>query len=400
MAENPLTYSISGVNYDMMDPFKIVCQKAAITTAGNIERFNELGLGIHEITASRGESAYEIEFTHLHRVPRFRIAHVEEGLGTKNEVADQMRQLQDKLTMAEEARKILGKSFYRGIAIDNAAMILNDLSTRGASPLSFMLHVAAYPADWFTDEERNNDLIEGTVDACNQARCTWGGGESPALRDIINPGHALLSGSAIGLSFPSHNSFFFYEYHWQEPFEQEGLRIILLGSSGPHANGITLLRKDLVERLPKGYEFELYDGQTYGEAVLAPTVIYSRLIDEVLSSGLHLAYAIHISGHGWRKLMRAQRELTYVIDKIPEPQPIFKLVQQVSGMTNGQMYGDYNMGAGFALFVAGRDTQAVVQKATDLGYSALDAGYIEKGPRKVIINPLGVVFEGSTLQIR
>lgn len=400
--ENPLTYSDSGVNYDLMDPFKIACQKAALQTSQNMNRFSKFGLGVSEVTESRGESAFEIEFNvrsateaFLPQYQTFRIAHVEEGLGTKNEIADQMRQLQDKIFLAEDAQKTFGKSFYRSIAIDNAAMILNDLSTVGASPISFLLHIAAESSEWFTDKEKTTDLIEGTVEACNQARCNWGGGESPTLRDIINPGHCLLSGSAIGLEFPRH--------HGDLKANQisEGNHIILLGSSGPHANGITLLRKGLLDRLPNGYETMLPDGQTYGEAILAPTVIYAQLIDALLDEPeVFINYALHISGHGWRKLMRAQRELTYVIDKVPTPQPIFQLIQEVSDMSNEQIYGDYNMGAGFALITTERSVNKILEISQNLGYSALDAGYIERGPRQVVIEPLHIEFEGKSLQIR
>lgn len=388
-----LQYSDSGVNYDLMDPFKIACQKAAITTAKNLERFSRsYGLYIHEITESRGESAYEVEI-HSGLPTRLRIAHVEEGLGTKNEIAFQVRNLQVKIETAEEVSRQLGQSFYRGIGIDNAAMILNDLATRGASPVSFLLHVAAYPSDWFSDEQRNADLIAGTVEACNQARCSWGGGESAALRDIINPGHAVLSGSAWGLIFPTFGTL-------SASRIEEGDRILLFGSSGPHSNGITLLRTSAMERLYYGYNTLISGDQTYGEAVLAPTIIYSRLMDEVIEKTTYPHYAVHISGHGWRKLMRAQREFTYVIDKIPEPPPVFKLIQDVTGMTNEQIYGDYNMGAGFAIFVEPQSVSNIMKIANSLGYKALDAGYVEVGPRRVVIKPVGVEFKGDTLQIR
>lgn len=392
--ENPLTYSDSGVNYDLMDPFKIACLKAAATTAKNIDgKFSRYGLSTIEVAESRGESAYEVEVS-TDRPMSYRLAVVEEGLGTKNEIAEQMRQLQSKIDLSDLLRAIYGKSFYRTIAQDNAAMILNDLSTRGAIPLSFMLHVAAYPGEWFTDEERNADLIDGTRVACNIASCSWGGGESPTLRDIINPGHSLLSGSALGLKFSDRNGDF------SERNIQEGDRIMLFGSSGPHANGITLLRTKLLERLPQGYETPLSNGQTYGEAILAPTEIYAPLMDHIFVSQARINYAVHISGHGWRKLMRPQREFTYVIDKVPEPQLIFKLIQDVSGMSNEQIYRDYNMGAGFAVFADPLHVSEILRVANYSGFQALDAGHVEAGPRRVIIDPLGVEYKGESLQIR
>ncbi len=395
---SPTTYPDSGVNYDLMDPFKIACQEAALSTGKNIDRFRKENLSVKEIAESRGESAYQVELSLVSGIISdgpfpIRIAHVEEGLGTKNEVAMQTRALQEKLNLAEDIRDMLGRSFYRGVAIDNAAMILNDLSTAGVSPISFLLHVAAYPSSWFADEERNHDLIQGTLDACNLARCSWGGGESPALRDIINEGHAVLSGSAWGIGF---------SWNRLNPmYLEEGDRIVLVGIDGPGANGITLLRTTIKDRLAKGYETLLSDGRTYGEAILAPTPIYARLVDALSDQKVRVNYAVNITGHAWRKIMRSSREFSYYIDKVPEAPEVFKLIQEVSGMSNEQIYGDYNMGAGFALFTRPDMAGQAVRIAKDLGYKAFDAGVVEKGPRRVVIGPpVNVTFSGEALQIR
>src|SRR4051812_9220650 len=79
-----MTYKDTGVNYDAMDPFKKKCQLRAARTSNNALR-----LGISSVEWSRGESAY------LAEVPRSviysHIGHVEEGLGSKNLVADAVR---------------------------------------------------------------------------------------------------------------------------------------------------------------------------------------------------------------------------------------------------------------------------------------------------------------------
>src|SRR5688572_8599329 len=92
-----LSYEASGVNYDQLDAFKRACQRAAATTAGALAAH-----GLSEPAGVRGESAYLIES------PEEYLAHVEEGLGTKNLVADAM------LALA-------GRSFYRNIGIDTVA---------------------------------------------------------------------------------------------------------------------------------------------------------------------------------------------------------------------------------------------------------------------------------------
>ncbi|MBI4036454.1 phosphoribosylformylglycinamidine cyclo-ligase [Candidatus Daviesbacteria bacterium] len=373
-----LLYEASGDNYKIKDPFKILALNYARKTAKNLKRFARYNIAISEISHSRGESAYQIQIKSS-KVIDFRIAHVEEGLGTKNVGAD-------------ELEKIYGGSFYESVAIDNAASIFNDLSTTGAAPLSFMLHLAAYPTEWFTNFKRATALFKGTVSACNLAGASWGGGESATLRDIISTGRSLLSGSATGLIIPS-----------EKALTEDKLvardHIILLESSGVHTNGITLLRKELLKRLPKGYQTKLSDGTTFGEALITPSTIYSKFVEEAVHQ-TEIHYAVHITGHGFRKLMRASKNFTYVIKKMPKPQPIFKLIQQYSSSSDFDMYGSYNMGVGFALFVPPKSVDKIITIGKKMSIPALDAGYVEKGPRKVVIEPLGIEFRGESLQIR
>lgn len=168
-----LTYSGSGVDYGALDPFKRLAQELAGQTAANIARF-----GFSEVAASRGESAYLIE------TPEYYLAHVEEGLGTKNLIADEMLCL-------------TGRSYYAGIAQDTVAMIVNDLVTLGALPISVAMHLGVGDSEWFKNETRYRDLAQGWRKACDLARCNWGPGETPGLKDVVNPQIAVLAGSAL-----------------------------------------------------------------------------------------------------------------------------------------------------------------------------------------------------------
>lgn len=255
-----------------------------------------------------------------------------------------------------------------------------------------MLHVAAYPNEWYADLKRWQGLIEGTLAACNLAGASWGGGESATDRDIIVSGKSLLSGSATGIIFPASKVL-------SEEKLEEGDRIVLLESSGVHANGITLLRRELLTRLPQGYKTKLSDGRSYGEVLITPTVIYSKIVEEVvINSNAH--YAVHITGHGWRKIMRANKPFTYVLEKILNPQPIFETIQQYSNSSQKEMYDTYNMGAGFALFVPEKEVEKVIKIAKKNKIKALDAGYIKKGPKQIIIEPLAITFFSDDLNIR
>ncbi len=374
--DKPMTYAGVGVEYDAMDPFKIAAQMAGRETARNIRR-----LGMEEVHGTRGESAYLVATRDGY------LAHVEEGLGTKNLVADAMYAL-------------TGKSYYDHIAQDTVAMIVNDLITVGAMPISCAMHLAVGSSDWFKDETRLADLINGWKRACDLAFCVWGGGETPTLKGIVAPNAAVLSGSAMGIVSPKGRLI--------RGDIREGDAIVLLPSSGIHANGLTLARR-IAEKLPKGYLTELPDGRTYGETLLDPTFIYGLFVETALMSrafdaAIDVHYAINITGHGWRKLMRAVPNYAYVIETLPPPLPIFGFLQEHGPIDDMEAYGNLNMGAGFALIVNPRCVNRLFARwaaLPDQPFQPFVAGHVEKSQaKKVVIRPNNLEFAGMSLAVR
>lgn len=364
-----MSYESSGVNYDQLDTFKRACQKAAAGTSGALRAH-----GVSEPAGIRGESAYLLE------TPEEYLAHVEEGLGTKNLIADAMLEL-------------TGRSYYRNIAIDTVATIVNDLVTTGALPLSVAMHAAVGDAAWFTDPRRSQELAEGFAEGCRQAGAVWGGGETPTLRGIVNESTIVLAGSAIGRIRP--------KSHRITGTIRDGDAIVLLASSGVQTNGLTLCRK-IAEQLPQGYLTPTEDGRSYGEALLDPSVIYVRFIAGLQQAGVDCHYAAHITGHGWRKLMRLPEPFVYRMTDVGTPQPVFAFLQRSGPIDVREMYATFNMGAGFAVYVAEADAARCLELAKANGYTAWIGGHVEKhGDRKAVeIAPLGMTFEADTLQVR
>lgn len=354
-----MNYKSSGVDYDRIDPFKRLAQKWAkrtSTTAG-----------------ARGESAFVWEEKDCYR------AMVIEGLGTKNLVADAMR-------------TITGKTYYEGIAQDTVAMIVNDLISVGATPQVINAYFAVGDSHWFADTKRARDLVRGWANACVLSGATWGGGETPTLKDIVHSDTIDLAGSAVGIIKPK-----------KRLITGEriaiGDAIVLVESSGIHANGLSLARA-VAEKLPKGYKTKLPDGSLYGEALLSPTYIYAGLIDALFKVDIPLHYLITITGHGWRKLMRAKRNLTYLIDWVPESPSIFHFIRDQAGLADQDMYATFNMGAGLAIYIPKRDVVRVIAIAKRMRLRAWQVGYVEKGKQQVIIKPKGIVYCADTLKIR
>lgn len=365
---NKNTYANSGVDYSVMDPIKVLAQKQAAQTAHNLGAFNA-----SEVVASRGESAYVWEENDSYR------SLVIEGLGTKNLVADAMRKFGD-------------KTYYDAIAQDTIAMIVNDLIVVGALPQVINAYFAIGDSNWMKDEKRASDLINGWAKACELSGATWGGGETPTLKGIVDPETIDLGGSAVGVIKDKENLVLGDKL-------ESGDRIVLISSSGIHANGLTLARK-VGDELADGYGTKLTDGRAYGEALLTPTPIYVPIVREMQKASVDVHYMVNVTGHGWRKLMRATKPFRYVIDAVP-PVPVeFSFIQDQAKISNEEMYGNFNMGAGFAVYVAEADAEKVVEIAKANGFEAMVAGRVENGPKQVIIEPLDITFQGDTLEVR
>ena len=367
-AGTPLTYAQAGVDYDLIDPLKVSAQRAAAATAVQLA-----GHGFAEVATSRGESAYVVD------VGPFYIASIVECLGSKSLVADEMAAL-------------TGRSWYAGIAQDTIAMAINDLITVGATPLVVQAYWAAGGSDWFADTDRAQALVAGWKKACEVCQVAWGGGETPALAGIVVDGRIDLAASCTGLINPKQRLSVGDRL-------AAGDVIVLLDSSGIHANGLSLARK-LVERLPQGYLTEIEPGLRYGDALLAPTLLYSPVTEALWAAGIVPHYSANITGHGWRKLLRHPAELTYRIHTVPPVPPVLRFIQQQARQDDREAYSTLNMGAGFALFVAAGDAERTVQVARAQGLGARIAGSVEAGPKQLLIEPLGIRFGTDDLQLR
>ncbi len=367
-----LSYAQAGVDYDLIDPLKVSAQRAAAATAVHLA-----GHGFTEVAASRGESAYVVD------VGPFYLASIVECLGSKALVADEMAAL-------------TGRSWYAGIAQDTIAMAVNDLITVGATPLVVQAYWAAGGSDWFADTGRAQALVAGWKAACDTCGVAWGGGETPALAGIVEGGRIDLAASCTGLINPKQRLSVGDRL-------AAGDAIVLLDSSGIHANGLSLARK-LIERLPQGWLTEVdpagHPGLRYGEALLAPTVLYSPVTEALWAAGIVPHYNANITGHGWRKLLRHPGRFTYRIHTLPPVPAVLKFIQQQAQQSDHEAYGTLNMGAGFALFVAPGDAERTVAIAQGLGIGARVAGQVEAGPKQLLIEPLGLHFGDDALQLR
>ena len=356
------------VDYQSLDPAKKLAQEAARKTSKYLKNS-----GFTEVSESRGESAYVWKQGDVY------MASVLECLGTKNLVADEMA-------------KITGKTYYDVIAVDTVATAVNDLVASGAKPLSTHAFWALWNDDWLLNKKRTTDFVRGWKEACDLSQVTWGGGETPSLTNVITKGAVVLAASVVGIIKPKSRLI-------RDENLKAGDRILFLKSNGINANGLSLAR-NIAAKLPKGYATKLANGQMFGEALLTKTNIYAKLVQDLLDAAIDIHYITNITGHGLRKIMRARGKSTYIVEKLFEPQEIFLFIQKYANLSDMEIYQTLNMGQDYAIFLESKDVKNAQKIISKNKLESLDAGYVQKGPRRVIIKPKNLIFKSETLDLR
>jgi phosphoribosylformylglycinamidine cyclo-ligase len=366
-APTPDAYARSGVDYDRLDPAKRLAGELAAVTAPLLATH-----GGAEVAGSRGQSAF------VFRLGELTLATVLECLGTKS-------------LLASAYTKLTGSDRWADVARDTVAAIVNDLASVGARPLVVNAYFATGSSAFLDDAQAFASLARGWQAACQDAGATWGGGETPTLTGVVASDAIDLAGSAVGVIPDGH-----------PPLLGDALdagdEIVLVASSGLHANGASLARRVCAE-LPGGLLHPLPSGRHLGDALLDPSVIYTGLVRELQDTGAPLTYISHITGHGLRKVMRANRPLRYVIDTLPPVPEALAAVVQAAGMAAADAYGTFNMGAGLAVMTRPGGAAQVIQTAERLGHHALLAGRVEAGERSVELRPVGVRFGADSLRL-
>jgi phosphoribosylformylglycinamidine cyclo-ligase len=365
-AQEDTSYRAAGVDYDALDAGKRLAMVKALSTSPLLA-----ARGGRALDASRGEPAFVFE--HGSQT----LAFVVEGLGTKSIVARHVLERQ-------------GIDRFAEVAYDTVAAILNDLCCVGALPLVVNAYFATGASEWYLQAERSASLLEGWRRACADAGCVWGGGESPSLPGMLAEQDIELAGAAVGAVPDGHGAIL-------GELLEPGDEIVLVASSGLHANGASLARM-VAARLPDGYATALA-GTTLGEALLEPSVMYVPLVAALLEADVPLTYLSHVTGHGLLKLMRPDRPLCYRIEHLPEAPPVLSFLVEQARMDAQAAYSTFNMGAGFALYCRPGAGAGIVATAERLGLSALLAGRVEEGPREVVLEPVAVRFTGERLEL-
>jgi len=274
-----------------------------------------------------GESVLEVGyFANVIRITnQLGLALTTDGVGTKILIAEMLNR-------------------YDTIGIDCVAMNVNDIICVGAEPVSMLDYIGIEKATPSVLDAVGKGLYEGA----RQAEINIVGGEISQMPDVIRgqkSGQGLdLVGMCVGIV----------------PLDRvntgqdvaPGDVILGLRSTGVHSNGFTLAREALFERgklKPDSYIPEL--GKSVGEELLTPTKIYVAALKDLWRNNVALKAMINVTSEGFLNLVRVKPALSFRINKLPEPQPIFRLIQDLGNVSDAEMYFVFNMGIGFCLIV-------------------------------------------------
>jgi phosphoribosylformylglycinamidine cyclo-ligase len=159
----------------------------------------------------------------------------------------------------------------RNCGADMAAHCINDVITCGADPLILLDYVAA---NWL-ETEQVAELVEGAAEICRQASVALVGGETAEMPGVYREGELDFAACCVGI------------VERDRLIDGSAVRVgdavVGFPSTGPHANGFTLIRRVLEE--------EDYDG----DDLLAPTRLY---LDEVLRLRDTAHAFAHVTGGG------------------------------------------------------------------------------------------------------
>ena len=273
----------------------------------NINEGNNLVNDIKKINPEIG--GFCGEFNHKN----IKLAASTDGCGTKLDLVDKYNLLDN-------------------IGIDLVAMNVNDLIAGGAKPLFFMDYIAIDKMDII----KCNKIIKSINKGCLQANCKLIGGETAEMKGIYLKDKYDLAGFAVGeiiYDLPKKNKI------------NKNCLLYGLNSTGIHSNGYSLVR-DIINKIEK---IEKIDNN-FIEKLLAPTKIYTEVLDICNKFNENILGIAHITGGGFKDNIKRilPNNLDFVLYDW-EFCDIFKWIQNNSNLSKKEMLEIFNCGYGMVI---------------------------------------------------
>ncbi len=268
------------------------------------------------------------------------------------------------------------------IGADLVNHCVNDIAVLGAEPLFFLDYLGTGKLEPHVFTE----VIKGFARACAENRCTLIGGETAQMPGFYQRGEYDVSGTIVGVVEKSKM------LNGQKTVKR-GDVVIGIESSGLHTNGYSLGRKIFFEQL-KLKPTSRVPGlkNTIGAELLKVHVSYGPLVQELLKrfnssrvargSLLPIKAFAHITGGGFvDNIPRVLPENCDVVIRKGswDMLPIFKMIEEKSGVPDEELYQVFNMGIGMVAVVASKQAEAALKFIRSRKHKAWLIGEVVKG---------------------
>ncbi len=266
---------------------------------------------------------------------------------------------------------------FHTIGQDLVAMCANDILCCGAKPLFFLDYIACGKLD----PGKIKNVVDSISEACKLAGCSLIGGETAEMPGVYKVDDIDLAGFIVGIVDRKKII--------NKSNVKKDDRIIGIGSSGPHSNGYSLIRKIIdCKNLDLNKDYRIGDeSKSLGDILLTPTTIYYDFLDSIFGK-INIHAIANITGGGfYENIARVLPEgLKANIDsKSFTVSPIFDFLQENGNIRTDEMFKVFNMGIGMVLVINEKDKSIVADAAKEKRVAFFDIGKIKEGNGEVEI---------------
>ena len=256
---------------------------------------------------------------------------------------------------------------HDSVGIDLVAMCANDIVVAGAEPLFFLDYYVTPKLDVATATR----VIQGVARGCELAGAALIGGETAEHPGMHAPGEYDLAGFCVGI------------VEEDRIITGETIRagdtVIGLGSSGPHSNGFSLIRK-VLSRDPGAAEQRI-GGARLIDLLLEPTRIYVRSL-LATHNERELKGLAHITGGGLTE--NIPRVLPPGLGVVLEQRswtrsPVFDWLED-AGVPREEMHRSFNCGIGMVVIASPENADATRASLERHGERATVIGAVVEDP--------------------
>ncbi|WP_199455867.1 MULTISPECIES: phosphoribosylformylglycinamidine cyclo-ligase [unclassified Marinobacter] len=264
-----------------------------------------------------------------------------------------------KLRLAMQLQK------HDSIGIDLVAMCVNDLVVGGAEPLFFL--------DYYATGKLNVDIaaqvVEGIGKGCELSGCALVGGETAEMPGMYEGDDYDLAGFCVGVAERSEII--------DGSRVQPGDVLLALGSSGPHSNGYSLIRK-IIEVSNADLSQPMGDS-TLADALMAPTRIYVKNLLQLIRE-VDVRALCHITGGGLPEnipRVLPAGTVAAIDTRSWELPPVFQWLQNAGGVAAEEMYRTFNCGIGMIVCVPADQKDLAIDTLNAMGEKVWQVGVME-----------------------